>query len=151
MFPFQCFCSSVQLRFHILIPRCQTSTSITSFILAMVLYPAAQREAQRELDSLTKPGHLPTLEDEDNFPYVTALVREVFRWGSIVPIGELNLALPNDEITSLCYTGGPRRAIRDIVYKGYHIPAGSIILTNSWYVQLLSLSSVRFMDRVGLC
>jgi cytochrome P450 len=100
----------------------------------MVLYPSAQREAQQELDSLTKPGHLPTLEDADNFPYVTALVREVLRWGSILPLGELYIALPDNELTTPCFTGGPRRADRDIIYKGYHILAESIIVTNSWYV-----------------
>jgi cytochrome P450 len=117
----------------------------------MVLYPSVQREAQQELDRLMKPGHLPTLEDADNFPYVTALMREVLRWGSIVPLGELCVAFSDNELTNLCFKGAPRRVDRDITYKGYHIPAESIIVTNSWYVQLLSLSSTRFMDWVGLC
>jgi hypothetical protein len=109
----------------------------------MVLYPSAQKEAQQELDRLMKPGHFPTLEDADSLPYVTALVREVLRWGSIVPMGELYIAFKSDGLTNLCFKGAPRRVDRDITYKGYHIPAESIMVPNSWYVQLLSLSHQR--------
>jgi cytochrome P450 len=68
----------------------------------MVLYPEVQQKAQRELDTamyLTggnlKPGEnhgdhsLPTFEDAENFPYVTALVQEVLRWNVTIPLGEL--------------------------------------------------------------
>jgi cytochrome P450 len=54
----------------------------------MTLYPEAQRKAQRELDALTKPGHLPNFEDAGNFPYITAVVQEVLRWNPITPLSE---------------------------------------------------------------
>jgi hypothetical protein len=67
-----------------------------SFFLAMLLYPEAQRKAQRELDTVMHPavenhGHLslPTFEDAENLPYITALVQEVLRWNVIAPLGEL--------------------------------------------------------------
>ena len=111
----------------------------------MTLYPEAQRKAQRELDDLTKPGHLPTFEDAENFPYITAVVQEVLRWNPIVPLGEcrfisllpeffseaLTSALP---ILMMKYIGAAREAERDIIYRGYHIPAGSFIFQNVWYV-----------------
>jgi hypothetical protein len=78
---------------------------MTSFFLARVLYPAAQRKAQCELDSVMYPtggnprpgeshGHysLPTVENAENFPYVTALVQEVLRWNVVVPLGELRFS-----------------------------------------------------------
>jgi cytochrome P450 len=61
---------------------------LTAFILAMVLNPDVQRKAQQELDSLLEPGHLPTFEDAESFPYVTALMKEVLRWNPIAPIGQ---------------------------------------------------------------
>jgi cytochrome P450 len=77
-------------------------TTLMSFFLAMVLYPEAQRKAQRELDTAMylaggnlNPGEshdhlsLPAFEDAENFPYVTALVQEVLRWNVIAPLGEM--------------------------------------------------------------
>jgi hypothetical protein len=40
------------------------------------------------------------------------------------------------------YIGAAREAERDIIYRGYHIPAGSVILTNTWYVTCYTLLSV---------
>jgi cytochrome P450 len=54
----------------------------------MILYPEAQRRAQREIDALKKPGHLPTFEEAETFPYITAVVQEVLRWNPIAPLGE---------------------------------------------------------------
>ena len=58
----------------------------------MALYPEAQRKAQEELDVSAKPGHLPTFEDAENFPYITAVVQEVLRWNPIPPTGEYHLS-----------------------------------------------------------
>ena len=59
-----------------------------AFILAMALNPDVQRKAQQEIDYLLEPGHLPTFEDAENFPYVTALMKEVLRWNPITPFGQ---------------------------------------------------------------
>jgi cytochrome P450 len=61
---------------------------LIAFILAMTLYPEVQRKAQRELDALNKPGCLPTFEEAENFPYITAVLHEVLRWNPITPLGE---------------------------------------------------------------
>lgn len=53
----------------------------------MTLYPAVQRAAQAELDSVIGPGRLPVLADWDELPYVRALVKEVLRWGPVTPQG----------------------------------------------------------------
>lgn len=58
-----------------------------SFILAMVLYPDIQRTAQLEIDALTNGDRLPTYADRGRLPYIEALVKEVHRWGPVVPIG----------------------------------------------------------------
>ena len=50
-----------------------------SFILAMVLYPEAQRRAQEEIDRVVGKGYLPAFEDLDKLPYVTAIFYEVLR------------------------------------------------------------------------
>ena len=53
----------------------------------MVRHPETQRKAQREIDSLTEPGHIPTFEDAETFPYITAMVQELLRWIPAFPLG----------------------------------------------------------------
>jgi cytochrome P450 len=65
----------------------QTAATLLCAILAMVLYPDAQRKAQAELDEHFDPGQLPTLADRPELPYVNAFVLEVMRWFPVVPLG----------------------------------------------------------------
>ena len=52
-----------------------------TFFLAMVCYPEVQKEAQTELDNVLK-GRLPEHSDIPSLPYLSALVREVFRYAA---------------------------------------------------------------------
>lgn len=83
-------------------------------MLAMIKYPEVQAKAQRELDRVLGPGHLPSFGDEDSLPYLTAIVKECLRWEVVLPVSI------------------PRQAMVDDVYKGYHIPAGTILIPNTW-------------------
>ncbi|KAF9261712.1 cytochrome P450 [Marasmius fiardii PR-910] len=92
-----------------------TVTALSSFFLAMVLYPQVQARAQKELDSLLH-GRLPDISDESSLPYITAIVKEVLRWNPAVP-----MAFPH-KLTS------------DDSYNGYYLPGGSVIVPNSWAI-----------------
>ena len=72
------------------------------------------RKAQEELDRIVGVERLPQLSDQDDLPYISALIKELFRWGCPAPIGI------------------PKRAMKDDVYKGYFIPAGATIVENVW-------------------
>ncbi|KAJ7142156.1 cytochrome P450 [Mycena crocata] len=64
------------------------SSGISSFFLAMVLNPAAQKKAQEEIDAVCDGcGRLPSFSDKSSLPYVEALLWEVLRWGAITPLG----------------------------------------------------------------
>lgn len=54
---------------------------------AMVAYPEKQRKCQEELDAVVGRSRLPTFEDRDHLPYVTATVRELLRWRPTAPLG----------------------------------------------------------------
>jgi len=56
-------------------------------LLALLIYPEVQRKAQRELD-LVLSGRLPTLDDVQEIPYISALVKEVLRWQAVTPVGK---------------------------------------------------------------
>lgn len=58
----------------------QTVSSNLTFVLAMVLYPEAQRRGQEEVDRVLGKGNLPTFDDLDNLPYLEAIYKEVLRF-----------------------------------------------------------------------
>ena len=49
----------------------------------MILYPDVQRRAHAELDKVVGMDRLPDLDDQSELPYMTAIMREVLRSGSI--------------------------------------------------------------------
>lgn len=72
----------------------KTPSALTSFILAMALNPEVQDLAQAEIDALLTdsksqraiPTRLPTFDDRTRLPYVSAIVKEVWRWNPSVPV-----------------------------------------------------------------
>lgn len=59
--------------------KLQTSATLFNFVLAMLLFPEAQRAAQHELDRVLGGQRLPEVDDRESLPYVTALMKEIFR------------------------------------------------------------------------
>ncbi|KAJ6550242.1 cytochrome P450 [Mycena capillaripes] len=93
-----------------------TVSALGTFVLAMLRNPEAQRKGQAELDSVIGQGQLPDFIDEPSLPYVSAIVKEVLRWQNVTPIGI------------------PHRVLVDDEYRGYRIPAGSIVIGNIWAI-----------------
>ena len=48
----------------------------------MVCYPEVQKKAQAELDEVLK-GRLPEHSDLPSLPYLTAVIKEVYRYGAV--------------------------------------------------------------------
>jgi cytochrome P450 len=57
----------------------QTWSTLSVFMLAMVLQPESQLKAQQEIDSVIGTARLPELGDRENLPYLEAIVQETFR------------------------------------------------------------------------
>ena len=115
----------------------QTVSAIASCILALLDKPAVLKKAQSELDSVLKPGHLPDFNDEPALPYITAIAMEALRWRDVVPIGGLS----QTSVFSI-YCLIPQLAVPHLLdvedeYKGYRLPARSIIIPNAWYSMLV--------------
>lgn len=89
---------------------------MTTFFLAMVLHPQVQLKAREEIDHVVGDNRLPTVRDRENLPYVEAVLKEVFRFHPIAPMGLPHLVTEDD------------------VYEGYLIPKGAIIVPNIWSV-----------------
>ncbi|KAJ7269214.1 cytochrome P450 [Mycena rebaudengoi] len=64
-----------------------TTAALGTFILAMLANPDVQKRAQEETDAVVREGYLPSFDDEESLPYVSAIVKEILRWKPVGPIG----------------------------------------------------------------
>jgi len=114
--------------------RCPQSVgALSTFYLAMSLFPDAQRQAHEEIDRVIGENRLPTLADRGLLPYVSALLNEVYRWRPVVTLGlssksQLHI---RDSIND-CYVGFAHRSTEADTHRGYYIPKGSIVIPNMW-------------------
>src|SRR5579863_8496848 len=67
--------------------RPQSVGALSTFFLAMSLFPYVQRQAQEEIDRVIGGSRLPTLADRSRLPYIAALLDEVHRWIPVVSLG----------------------------------------------------------------
>nr|GAT53684.1 predicted protein [Mycena chlorophos] len=93
-----------------------TVSALGTLVLAMLSNPEALKKAQEEIDRVVGPDRLPDWDDEPNLPYVVACIKESMRWHNVTPIAIPHYLNVEDE------------------YKGYRLPANSIILPNTWAI-----------------
>ncbi|KAI0670902.1 CyP450 monooxygenase [Trametes maxima] len=91
-------------------------TTLRIFFVAMAMYPDIQRKAQAELDAVVGADRLPDFSDMDLLVYVRALLKEIHRWHTVVPLSI------------------PHRTMHDDVFHGYFIPAGTTAIPNVWAI-----------------
>ncbi|KAJ4466342.1 cytochrome P450 [Lentinula lateritia] len=89
---------------------------LRSFMLEMMYHPEVQVKAQKEIDIILKGERLPLFSDIDSLPYITAIMKEILRFSPVAPLS------------------APHATNVDDVYNGYFIPAGSVILPNTWAI-----------------
>ena len=103
--------------------------------MAMTMHPEIQRKAQEEIDRVVGNDRLPDFNDEPLLPYSTAVMRETLRWHQVAPFGTKVLPyLCSFAVFQQTSTAIPHCVMSDDVYNGYFIPAGSIVIGNSWYL-----------------
>ncbi|KZT03181.1 cytochrome P450 [Laetiporus sulphureus 93-53] len=91
-----------------------TATLLTSFVLAMVLYPEVYRKAQAEMDILVRQARLPNPDDRAMLPYLECVLKEVLRWCCPAPLGVPHYVSQGDQ------------------YRDHYIPGGTMIIPNIW-------------------
>jgi len=91
-----------------------TLTVILMFVLKMVLHPEILRRIQDETDSVVGDSRLPDFDDRPSLTYLECVLREVYRIQPAAPLGV------------------PHCTTEDDVYRGYHVPKGTMVITNIW-------------------
>ena len=94
-----------------------TSSTVYAFMLAMLLYPEVQRQAQEEIDTMVGTDRMPTMEDEASLPYVRGCMKETLRWMPTTILGAV-----------------PHATTQDDTYMGYLIPKGAGVMNNVWTI-----------------
>lgn len=95
--------------------------------MAMARNTHVVKKAQKQLDDVLGGERLPEHADIDQLPYITAIIKETFRWSTPVPIGTSH------------------RLMEDDIYNGMFIPAGTILLENLWSVPPFSFETGLFL------
>ncbi|TDL15532.1 cytochrome P450 [Rickenella mellea] len=90
------------------------ASTLSFFILAMVLFPHVQTKLRAEVDAAVGRDRFPNYSDVRKLPYLNAVIKETLRWR---PMGPLAV---------------PHRSSQDDVYEGHFIPAGTLIFPNVW-------------------
>jgi cytochrome P450 len=88
-----------------------TSSSMSWFMLYMILNPDMQEIIQKEIDLAVGGDRTPCWNDAENMPYLQAVLCEVQRAVSLVVLA-------------------PTTTRQDVTIAGYHIPKGTAVLAN---------------------
>jgi hypothetical protein len=92
------------------------------------------KKIQEEIDSFTHGSRLPEFSDEENVPYLKAFIKEALRFWSFIPLCKLrhgHLQVRMEEPTDMTIAV-PHYLSVDDEYKGYLLPAKSMIIPNTW-------------------
>jgi len=95
-----------------------TTMTLQVFTLACVLHQDKVKILQEEIDRVVGRDRLPTFEDCEKMPYLSAFVKEVHRWRPVLPGGVPHAVTADDE------------------YMGYHIPKGATIVPGHWAISM---------------
>ena len=111
----------------------QTVSYIHFLFLAMLLHPDVQKKAQQELDRVIGTDRLPELSDEKELPYITAIMKEIFRWAIILPMGRWNFGVVIlRSLIGFLNAGVGHVSSEDEIYDGYMIPKRATVMWNGW-------------------
>ncbi|XP_032684778.1 probable cytochrome P450 304a1 [Odontomachus brunneus] len=95
------------------IATCSTNPTVIANVLKyLIKYPRVLKKVQDEIDQVVGTGRLVTWNDRKNLPYTEAMIREVMRISSSLPLSVIH------------------RAVKDTTLGGYAIPANTAVITN---------------------
>lgn len=93
-----------------------TAAAMMSFVLCMCHSPEWQAKMQQEVDRVVGDDRIPDYGDIPSLPTVRAVIKEVLRWRPVTA------------------GGVPHELVKDDVYDGFFLPAGTNIHPNQWSV-----------------
>ncbi|XP_070609860.1 cytochrome P450 2J4-like [Erythrolamprus reginae] len=89
-----------------------TATTLQWALLLMVAYPEIQEKVRKEIEDTLDPTDSICYQDRVKLPYTYAVIHEVLRLKYVLIVGV------------------PRQSARDVNLNGYHIPKGTLVVTD---------------------
>ncbi|XP_070801782.1 cytochrome P450 2J4-like [Pituophis catenifer annectens] len=89
-----------------------TATTLQWALLLMVAYPEIQEKVRKEIEDTLDPTHSICYQDRVKLPYTYAVIHEVMR------------------LKYVLIAGVPRQSAKDVNLYGYHIPKGTLVVTD---------------------
>lgn len=118
-----------------------TATTLCWALVFFLHYPEVQEKCFQEIKENVGTARQPSLQDKSNLPYIEATAMEILRKSNLVPLG-IQHTVPED-----------------VVFRGYSIPKGTIILPMMesvlWDEEIWSdpheFCPERFLSKEGTC
>nr|XP_042905131.1 uncharacterized protein LOC107448862 [Parasteatoda tepidariorum] len=89
-------------------------TTLSWCTYTMAAFPHIQNKVQKEIMDVLGADREPEVQDQKNMPYTHAVILEIMRWKTIVPLNVLRYTTAD---TSVC---------------GYDVPKHTIVIANFW-------------------
>ncbi|KAM6441975.1 cytochrome P450 2D28-like [Liasis olivaceus] len=89
-----------------------TATTLQWALLLMVAYPEVQETVRQEIEDALDPTHSICYQDRKKLPYTYAVIHEVLRLKYVLIVGI------------------PRQSAKDVNIYGFHIPKGTLVVTD---------------------
>ncbi|CAL1296855.1 unnamed protein product [Larinioides sclopetarius] len=89
-------------------------TSILWILYVIAAFPDVQKKVQREIMEVIGSEKTPEYMDLRNMPYTHAVMLEIMRWKTVLPLNIVHYALA------------------DTTVGGYHLPKGTTVIANFW-------------------
>ncbi|KAM8853415.1 cytochrome P450 2G1-like isoform 3-T3 [Synchiropus picturatus] len=97
--------------FDLFLAGTETTASTIRYALSILIkYPKIQEEMQQEIDSVVGRQRSPSMEDRKSLPFTDAVIHEIQRMVDLTPLGV------------------PHYALKDISFRGFNIPKGTVII-----------------------
>jgi cytochrome P450 len=85
-------------------------------MIIFMYFPDILKKAQALVDEAVGRDRLPNFTDIGRIPYITAMIREAFRWRTVAPVAI------------------PHAVTEDDLYCGYFIPKGTTVFALSQHI-----------------
>lgn len=93
-----------------------TSSALNSCIKYLAANPEVQARANDEISAVVGDARSPTFDDEQELPYIRAMVKEILRLRPVTNIGT------------------PHYTTDDVVYKDFFIPKGTVVTVDQYAI-----------------
>ncbi|XP_018598135.1 cytochrome P450 2M1-like [Scleropages formosus] len=87
-----------------------TASTLRQSLLLMIKYPEVQERVYKEIVEVIGTSRIPSFQDRLKMPYTDAVIHEILRFTDISP------------------TGVPHKVLKDVEFKGYYIPEGTVVI-----------------------